>query len=87
MIDSKVASLKLKTQVFGNDLLITKKGEKIECQLVGLTAGVHPNIDFLKGTALEIGRGIKVNKYLETKKGDKLELEEMEHFVGFLLGM
>ena len=46
--------------------IITKKGEIIPCQLVGLTAGVHPNVDFLKNTDLEIGRGIKVNKYLET---------------------
>lgn len=44
----------------------TKKGETISCQLVGLTAGVSPNVDFLRNTSLEIGRGIKVNKYLET---------------------
>lgn len=44
----------------------TKKGETIPCQLVGLTAGVSPNVDFLRNTSLEIGRGIKVNKYLET---------------------
>ena len=46
--------------------VITKKGEKIECQLVGLTAGVHPNIDFLRNTDLRIGKGIQVNEYLET---------------------
>lgn len=46
--------------------VITKKGEKIECQLVGLTAGVHPNIDFLRDTDLRIGKGIQVNEYLET---------------------
>ena len=28
--------------------ILTNKGEKIDCQLVGLTAGVHPNINFLK---------------------------------------
>lgn len=45
---------------------VTKKGKRIECQLVGLTVGVRPNIDFLKNTNLNIGKGIKVNDYLET---------------------
>lgn len=44
----------------------TKSGEEIPCQLVGLTAGVSPNIDFLKGGQLEINRGILVDEYLET---------------------
>lgn len=44
----------------------TSKGEAIDCGFVGLTAGVHPNVKFLKETALDINRGIKVNKYLET---------------------
>lgn len=60
----------------------TKKGERIDCELVGLTAGVKPNIDFLKNTELEIGKGIRVNKYLETNQpnvyaaGDCAEVKE-----------
>jgi NADPH-dependent 2,4-dienoyl-CoA reductase/sulfur reductase-like enzyme len=50
--------------------VITSKGERIECGYVGLTAGVHPNINFLKESGLEIGRGIKVNQYLETSQKD-----------------
>lgn len=46
--------------------VITDKGETIECQLVGLTAGVSPNIDFLKDSGIEIGRGVKVNRFLQT---------------------
>lgn len=46
--------------------IITKSGEQIECQFVGLTVGVSPNVDFLKNTALQIERGILVNEYLET---------------------
>lgn len=46
--------------------ILTKKGELIECQIVGLTAGVSPNVDFLKNSPLEINRGIKVNAFLET---------------------
>ncbi len=48
----------------------TNKGEDIDCGFVGLTAGVHPNISFLKETALDIGRGINVNEYLETNIPD-----------------
>jgi NADPH-dependent 2,4-dienoyl-CoA reductase/sulfur reductase-like enzyme len=46
--------------------VITDKDETIPCQVVGLTAGVTPNIDFLKNSGIELGRGVKVNRYLET---------------------
>lgn len=46
----------------------TNKGETIECQLVGLTIGVTPNVSFLasESSPLKINRGIVVNEYLET---------------------
>jgi NAD(P)H-nitrite reductase large subunit len=50
--------------------VITDKGETIECQIVGLTAGVSPNIDFLKNSGIEFDKGIKVNSYLETNIKD-----------------
>ncbi len=50
--------------------IMTNKGERIECQFVGLTAGVHPNINFLKGTKLEMQKGILVNQFLETNIAD-----------------
>ena len=50
--------------------VITNKGETISCQLVGLTVGVSPNIDFLKDSGIELGRGVKVNRYLETNIKD-----------------
>ncbi len=46
--------------------IVTGSGEKIACQFVGLTAGVSPNIKFLKNTDLETDRGILVNEFLET---------------------
>ncbi len=48
----------------------TDKGNTIECNMVGLTAGVSPNIDFLKDSGIELGRGVKVNRYLETNIPD-----------------
>jgi NAD(P)H-nitrite reductase large subunit len=46
--------------------IVTNKGETIECQFVGLTVGVSPNIDFLKGSGIETKRGVLVNEFLET---------------------
>jgi NADPH-dependent 2,4-dienoyl-CoA reductase/sulfur reductase-like enzyme len=50
--------------------VITNTGERIECGFVGLTAGVRPNVNFLKESALEIQKGIVVNEYLETNIPD-----------------
>lgn len=47
-------------------IVIQETGEEITCNVVGLTAGVTPNIDFLKNSNIETGRGVKVNPYLET---------------------
>lgn len=44
----------------------TKAGEVIECQFVGLTVGVSPNVDFLKGSEIEMNRGILVDQNLRT---------------------
>ncbi|EAR00498.1 NAD(P)/FAD-dependent oxidoreductase [Maribacter sp. HTCC2170] len=48
----------------------TEKGDTIECDFVGLTAGVSPNIDFLKESGITLGRGVKVNRHLETNIPD-----------------
>ncbi|WP_339863957.1 FAD/NAD(P)-binding oxidoreductase [uncultured Algoriphagus sp.] len=44
----------------------TKSGEEIQCQFVGLTAGVTPSIDFLRNTELEVNRGVKVDFGFQT---------------------
>ncbi|WP_339611007.1 FAD/NAD(P)-binding oxidoreductase [uncultured Planktosalinus sp.] len=46
--------------------IVEETEEEISCDLVGLTAGVTPNIDFLKGSGIELGKGVKVNRFLET---------------------
>lgn len=38
--------------------LITKTGARIECEFVGLTAGVRPNLSALKDSEIPTGRGI-----------------------------
>ncbi|WP_223550576.1 NAD(P)/FAD-dependent oxidoreductase [Aestuariivivens sp. NBU2969] len=47
-------------------VIVEETHEEIPCDVVGLTAGVSPNIDFLKGSDIETGRGVKVNRFLET---------------------
>ncbi|MBT8255657.1 MAG: NAD(P)/FAD-dependent oxidoreductase [Bacteroidia bacterium] len=51
-------------------VVIQETGEEIACDLVGLTAGVSPNVDFLRDSGIELGRGVKVNRLLETNKKD-----------------
>ncbi|WP_445383845.1 NAD(P)/FAD-dependent oxidoreductase [Robiginitalea sp. IMCC43444] len=50
--------------------LVTDQGETIECDYVGLTAGVSPNISFLKDSGIGLGKGVLVNRYLETNIPD-----------------
>ena len=45
-------------------VIIAETEEELACNVVGLTAGVSPNIDFLKESGIELGRGIKVNPML-----------------------
>jgi len=60
----------LKEIVAGKDgrarAVITEFDEEISCQLVGLTPGVHPNIEIIKNTKIETNRGVLVNDFLET---------------------
>ncbi|WP_282136471.1 NAD(P)/FAD-dependent oxidoreductase [Seonamhaeicola maritimus] len=51
-------------------VILEETGEEINCDVVGLTAGVSPNIDFIKKSDIETGRGVKVNRYLETNSPD-----------------
>lgn len=62
--------------------VVTKTGEVIPCGFVGLTVGVKPNVNFLKGASLDINRGILVNEFLETNVPDVFAIgdcAEMRH--------
>lgn len=60
--------------------VVTSKGEKINCQFVGLTAGVSPNIDFLRNTELEVNRGVKVDEYFRTNLPDVYAIGDCAEF-------
>ncbi|MFQ3670410.1 MAG: FAD-dependent oxidoreductase [Verrucomicrobiia bacterium] len=46
--------------------VVTKTGQHIDCQMVFLTAGVSPNIDFIKPSGIECDRGVLVDEFFRT---------------------
>lgn len=46
--------------------VILSDGSELECQFVGLTVGVHPNVEFLAGSGIEKQKGVCVNQYLRS---------------------
>ena len=44
----------------------TKNGDIIDCEIVGLTAGVSPNVEFIKSSGIKVERGIRINEFFET---------------------
>ena len=55
--------------------------EEVACQIVGLTTGVSPNIEFLKNTTLDVNRGVRVNQYLETNQPDVYAIGDCAEFI------
>lgn len=61
--------------------VVTDKGERLACQIVGLTAGVGPNLELVKDSGIKSARGILVDRKLRTNvpdvyaAGDCAELE------------
>ncbi len=50
--------------------VITDKDEFIDCEVVGLTAGVSPNIDLAKESSINTGKGILVDWGFRTNETD-----------------
>ncbi len=51
-------------------VIVAETNEEIACDVVGLTAGVSPNIDFIKNSEIETNKGVLVNCFLETNVKD-----------------
>lgn len=64
--------------------VIDEFDKRIDCQLVGLTPGVSPNIDLVKTLPIETGRGILVNRLFQTSipdiyaAGDCVEIQSTD---------
>ncbi|MBM3261852.1 MAG: FAD-dependent oxidoreductase [candidate division Zixibacteria bacterium] len=50
--------------------VLTDAGERIDCDFVGTTIGVSPNIDLLRNTSIETGRGVLVDDSFRTSVTD-----------------
>ena len=64
----------------------TKNGEEIKCEFVGLTAGVSPNIAFVKESGISCQRGILINRFFETSAKDIYAIGDCAEFSNPLPG-
>lgn len=60
--------------------VVASNGKEIACGFVGLTAGVTPNVDFLRDGVIEVDKGVLVNRYLETNVEDVYALGDCAQF-------
>ena len=50
--------------------VVTTDGDEIPAQFVGIGIGVTPNVDFLRGSGIEVDRGVLVDEFLQTSQTD-----------------
>lgn len=61
--------------------VMTKKGERIDCQFVGLTAGVSPNLSALKDSGIPTGRGVLIDRSFRTQTEDVFAIGDCAEIV------
>jgi 3-phenylpropionate/trans-cinnamate dioxygenase ferredoxin reductase component len=66
--------------------LVTEDGGVFEGDLFGVGIGVRLNIDFLKDTEIEIGKGVLVNSQLETSVKDVYAAGDVAEYEDSILG-
>ncbi len=80
-LEKNLDSIQADEEGWVKSVKIKETGEIIECDFLGLTPGVSPNIDFLKDSGLDLDRGIMVNEYLETNKENVYALGDCAQFL------
>ncbi|MGB1284179.1 MAG: NAD(P)/FAD-dependent oxidoreductase [Polaribacter sp.] len=65
-LDVNLKEIKADKNGKAKSIVIAETGEEIFCDVVGLTAGVSPNIDVVKNSKIDTNRGVLVNRFLET---------------------
>lgn len=60
--------------------IVTGSDERIECQIVGLTPGVRPNVSLAKSSGLDVDRGIVVDEYFATSATDIYAIGDCAQF-------
>lgn len=66
--------------------VITSKGETINCEFVGLTVGVSPNINLIRGSEINTDRGILIDECFETNIKDVYAIGDCAQFIKPPLG-
>lgn len=66
--------------------VIMTDGTKIKCDLVILAIGVIPRIELVKGTPLELNRGIVVNRFMRTNLPDVYACGDVAEAYDFITG-
>ena len=69
-LNCNLKEIKPDAKGFVKYVIIEETGEEIECNIVCLTTGVSPNIDFIKNSTIETNKGVLVNRFLETNCKD-----------------
>lgn len=90
VIEREGIELKLSTQlkeVVGDAhgrvcAVVTDRGERLDCQLVGLTAGVSPNVDLARASEIPTGRGVLVDDSFRTPVPDVYSAGDCAEIVG-----
>jgi NADPH-dependent 2,4-dienoyl-CoA reductase/sulfur reductase-like enzyme len=65
---------------------VSPGGTALECDLVICAAGVRPNVEFLSGSGVEVGRGIRVDSRLRTTVPDIYAAGDVTEARGFHSG-
>ena len=50
----------------GRLVAVANTGERYTADLIAVTSGVRPNLAFLKGTDIAVGKGVAVNEHMES---------------------
>lgn len=66
--------------------VINNRGDTIDCQFVGLTAGVSPSIKFLENSGIATNRGVLVDQYLQSNIPDVYAIGDCAEKVSDLPG-
>ncbi|MEG0642075.1 MAG: FAD-dependent oxidoreductase [Clostridium sp.] len=62
-------------------------GRTIQSQVVIISAGVRSNMSIANGTGIELGRGIKVNEFMESSQSDIYAAGDVAELNGKVLGL
>jgi len=92
-VESKGVQVQVKARVesiakTGKGALKVKlsNGTTLECDLLICAAGVRPNVDFLEGSGVKVGNGIRVNERMQTSVPEIYAAGDVTEAEGFYSG-